>query len=103
VKNPPGKTVYVAMNGNDSNDGLTLDYAKRTVKAAVAIASGGDTVKVSPGTYVEDNPIVLAENVSIEGAELRNCIITPYNPGLDLFWMTNGTHLTDLSFQGQTA
>jgi hypothetical protein len=103
VTNPPGKTIYVAMNGSDLNDGLTLDYAKRTIEAAVGIASAGDTVKVSPGTYVENNPITLAEDVSIEGAELRNCIVTPLNPGNDLFWVSNGNHLTDLSFQGQPA
>ena len=103
VNNPPGKTIYVTTNGDDANDGLTLDYPKRTIKSAVEISSSGDTIKVSPGTYVEDNPITLPENVSIEGAELRNCIVTPLNPGSDLFWVTNGTHLTDLSFQGQTA
>jgi hypothetical protein len=99
----PGKTVYVTVNGSDTNDGLTIDNAKRTIKAAVGIASTGDTVKVSPGNYVENNPILLTENVSIEGAELRNCIVTPQNPDSDLFWVTNGTHITDLSFQGQTA
>ena len=102
VLSSPGKTVYVATNGNDSNDGLTIDTPKATVKAAVGITSSGDTVKVSPGTYIEDNPITLPENVAIEGAELRNCIITPQNPNSDLFWVTNGTHLTDLSFQGQS-
>ena len=101
--NPPGKTIYVAKNGNNSNDGLTLDLAKQTVKAAVGIAVTGDTVKVSPGTYIENNPIILSENVSIEGAELRNCIVTPQNPGSDLFLVSNGNHITDLSFQGQTA
>jgi hypothetical protein len=103
VTNPPGKTVYVAINGNDSSDGLTLDNAKRTIKAAVGITSSGDTVRVSPGTYVEDNPIIFPENISIEGAELRNCIVTPQNPGADLFLVSNGNHLTDLSFQGQTS
>ena len=103
ANNPPGKTIYVTINGNDINNGLTLDYPKRTIKAAVGIASTGDTIKVSPGTYVENNPIVMPEDVSIEGAELRNCIVTPQNPGQDLFWVTNGTHLTDLSFQGQTS
>ena len=101
--NPPGKTIYVAKNGNNSNNGLTLDFAKQTVKAAVGIASAGDTVKVSPGTYIEDNPIILPEDVSIEGAELRNCIVVPQNSGDDLFWVSNGDHLTDLSFQGPTA
>lgn len=103
VSNPPGKTVYVTTNGDDSNDGLTLDFAKQSIKAAVGITSAGDTVKVSPGTYVEDNPIILPENISIEGAELRNCIVVPQNSANDLFLVSNGDHLTDLSFQGPTA
>ena len=103
TSNPPGKTIYVAKNGNDANNGLTLDLAKQSIKAAVDIATTGDTIKVSPGTYIENNPIILSENVSIEGAELRNCIVTPQNPGSDLFWVSNGNHITDLSFQGQTA
>ncbi len=98
---PPGKTVYVTMNGNDSNDGLTIDTAKRSIKSALSITNPGDTVKVSAGTYIEDNPLLVGPDVSIEGAELRNCIITPQNPDLDLFWVSNGDHLTDLSFQGQ--
>ncbi len=103
VSNPPGKTIYVTKNGSDSNTGLTLDDALQSIKYASSIATSGDTIKVSPGTYIENNPITLSENVAVEGAELRNCIITPQNPSLDLFWVTNGTHLTDLSFQGQTA
>jgi len=103
VSNPPGKTIYVTTNGSNSNSGLTLDDALQTIKYASSLATSGDTIKVSPGTYIENNPITLSENVSVEGAELRNCIITPQNPNLDLFWVTNGTHLTDLSFQGQTA
>jgi hypothetical protein len=103
TSNPPGKTIYVAKNGNNSNDGLTLEFPKQTIKAAAAIALAGDTIKVSPGTYIEDNPITLAVDVSVEGAELRNCIVTPQNPGSDLFWVSNGNHITDLSFQGQTA
>jgi len=103
VSNPPGKTIYVAQNGSDSNNGQTLDFPVRTIKFAAANAVSGDTIKVSPGTYIEDNPITLPENVAVEGAELRNCIVTPQNPGLDLFWVTNGTHITDLSFQGQTS
>ena len=103
VSNPPGKTIYVAINGSDSNQGTTVDYAKRTIKNAASIAVSGDTIKVLPGTYVENNPVTLPENVSIEGAELRNCIVTPQTPSLDLFWVSNGNHITDLSFQGQTS
>jgi hypothetical protein len=99
--NPAGKTIFVNQNGNDDNSGLTENDAKRTVKSAASIALFGDTIKVFPGTYVEDNPIVLNPTVSVEGAELRNCVITPKNPGKDLFYTNNGCHLTDLSFIGQ--
>ena len=97
---PIGKTIYVSQNGNDSNTGLAENYPKRTVKNAAGIASSGDTIKVFPGVYVENNPIVLQKTVSVEGTELRNCVITPQNPGLDLFHVNNGCHITDLSFVG---
>ncbi len=96
-----GKTIFVAQNGNDLNSGLVEADPKRTIKAAIAISVPGDTVKVYPGAYVEDNPIVMPTNTSIEGAELRNCLVTPANPGLDLFQTNDGCHITDLSFVGQ--
>jgi hypothetical protein len=99
--NPPGKTIFVNQNGDDNNSGLTENDAKRTLKSAASIALFGDTIKVFPGTYVEDNPIVLNPTVSVEGAELRNCVITPKNPSKDLFYTNNGCHITDLSYIGQ--
>ena len=95
-----GKTLFVTENGNDDNDGLNEGNAKATIKSAVASASEGDTVKVFPGTYVEDNPINLPDNVSVEGTELRRCIVTPQNNGSDLFFVSQGCHITDLSFIG---
>ena len=100
IFNAPGKTIYVTKNGNDSNDGLTLDFAKASIKSASLIAIAKDTIKVSPGTYTENNPITLAADVSVEGAELRNCIIVPQNTQQDLFLVSNGVHMTDLSFVG---
>ena len=98
-----GKTLFVTENGNDDNDGLNEGNAKATIKSAVASASEGDTVKVFPGTYVENNPINLPDNVSVEGTELRRCIVTPQNGGEDLFYVSQGCHLTDLSFVGTAA
>ena len=97
---PLGKTIFVTQNGNDANSGLTENDAKRTVKAAAAISFPGDTIKIYPGTYVENNPIILPTRVSAEGTELRNCIITPRFPNRDLFHVNNSCHLTDLSFIG---
>ena len=98
-----GKTLFVTENGNDDNDGLNEGNAKATIKSAVASASEGDTVKVFPGTYVENNPINLPDNVSVEGTELRRCVVTPQHGGQDLFYVSQGCHLTDLSFVGAAA
>lgn len=100
IRTTIGKTIFVSFEGNDSNTGLLNNDAKKTIKAAAALALPGDTIKVFPGTYVENNPIVLSKDVSVEGTELRNCLVSPQNTGLDLFHVNNGCHLTDLSFVG---
>src|SRR5210317_2251098 len=93
-----GKTIFVSKNGSDSNTGLNEVDSKASIKAAAAIALPNDTIKVYPGTYVEDNPVNLPDNISVEGLELRQCIISPQNTGEDLFYIGEGTHITDLSF-----
>ena len=95
-----GKTLFVSENGNDDNTGLDENNAKATIKSAVELASPGDTVKVYPGTYTENNPINLPDNVSVEGTELRRCLVAPQNAGSDLFYVSQGSHITDLSFVG---
>jgi hypothetical protein len=97
---PIGKTIFVSQTGSDSNTGLAENHPKRTIKAAAAIAFPGDTVKVYPGVYIEDNPVYLSPRVSVEGTELRNCVVTPKNPERDLFYVNNSCHVTDLSFIG---
>jgi len=103
IKTSIGKTIYVSYLGSDTNTGLIESDAKRTIKAAAALALPGDTIKVFPGTFVEDNPITLAANVSVQGTELRNCTVTPQYPNLDLFYVNNGCHMTNLNFNGSPA
>ena len=103
IKTSIGKTIYVSYLGSDTNTGLVESDAKRTIKAAAALALPGDTIKVFPGTFVENNPITLAANVSIQGTELRNCTITPQYPDRDLFYVNNGCHMTNLNFNGSPA
>jgi hypothetical protein len=97
---PIGKTIFVTQTGDDTNSGLTDNNPKLTIKAAAAIALPGDTIKVYPGYYQEDNPIILSPQVAVEGTELRNCQIRPRNASKDLFYVNNGVHITDLSFVG---
>jgi hypothetical protein len=103
IRTSIGKTIFVSFDGNDSNSGLLNNDAKKTIKAAAALALPGDTIKVFPGTYVENNPIILSKNVSIEGTELRNCLVSPQNSGLDLFHVNDGVHITNLSFIGASS
>ena len=100
---PIGKTIYVSQNGDDDNTGLTENYTKRTIKAAAAAALYGDTIQVFPGVYVEENPIILAKTVSVNGTELRNCVVTPKYPDQDLFYVNNGCHINNISFIGQNS
>jgi hypothetical protein len=97
---PIGKTIYVSQTGNDNNTGLAENHPRLTIKSAASIALPGDTIKVFPGYYLEENPIVLLPQVAVEGTELRNCQIRPKTPSKDLFLVNNGVHITDLSFVG---
>jgi len=100
---PNGKTIFVTQAGDDNNTGLAENHAKKTIKAAAAIAVFGDTIKVFPGFYVEENPIVLKPTVSVEGGELRNVVVAPKYPNLDLYQVNNGCHIADMSFRENQA
>lgn len=48
---PPPATLYVAPNGNDTNDGRSPDQPLRTITHATQIVQPGDTVYLRGGTY----------------------------------------------------
>ena len=91
--------LYVTADGSDTNTGQKLGDAKATIAGAVAISTAGTVIRVSAGTYLENNPINLPEQVSIVGDSLREVSITPQNQG-DLFYVTNGNYISDISFTG---
>ena len=92
--------IYVTKDGNDNNTGLKLGDAKATIKSAVGIATTGDVIRVSAGSYVENNPIDIPPQVSIVGDSLREVSVTPQNAGQDLFYVAPGNYLSELSFTG---
>ena len=91
--------IYVTRDGNDTNTGLKLGDAKATIAGAVAIASAGSVIRVSAGSYVENNPIDVPNQVSIVGDSLREVSITPQNQG-DLFYVGNANYIAEMSFVG---
>jgi len=96
---PTTNVIYVSKDGNDSNDGGSLQNSKLTIKSALSSASAGTVIKVSAGTYSEDNPLIVPPQVSIVGDSLREVTVTPQNNG-DLFYVSNGDYISDMSFTG---
>jgi hypothetical protein len=91
--------LYVTKDGSDTNTGKKLGDAKATISGAVAISTAGTVIKVSAGTYIENNPITLPDQVSIVGDSLREVTITPQNTG-DLFYIGAGNYVAEMSFVG---
>jgi hypothetical protein len=92
--------LYVTKDGSDTNTGKKIGDAKATIKGAVAAATEGTVIKVSAGSYVENNPIELPPQVSIVGDSLREVSVTPLNSDKDLFHVSPGNYVTEMSFTG---
>ena len=93
-----GNTYFVSVLGNDNNTGLNERDALRSIKKAAQLAQPGDSIKLYPGQYIEDNPIRFRDRVSVEGMELRNVLVTPANPEKDLYQVGEAFHATNHSF-----
>jgi len=98
--NEVGNTFYVNKEGNDNDTGLSPDRAFLTIKKAVGIATRNDAIHVAAGKYVEDNPLVLDDFVTIIGGDIRNCEIEPANPEHDVIQLGKAATVQDLSFVG---
>lgn len=92
--------LYVSKSGNDSNDGRSLTFSKRTIKSAVASASTSTTIFVKSGDYIEDTPITVPDFVSIVGDNLRTVTVRPTTSTNDIFYVNNGTYIANMTFKG---
>jgi len=101
---PPGvetkRTIWVTKNGQDSNSGLLEGDAKATLGGAAAVAQEGDTIKIRPGKYLENNPVGLRTDVSVTGEDLRLVTIVPQNKTDDVIHVRRGCLVENLSFAG---
>ena len=109
-------TLYVSStDGDDNNDGRTIQFPLRTIKRAASLAAPGydgrygfDTgsiqngyvIKVQAGTYLEDNPVILPKNTTIWGAGLRITKINAKNPTEDLFYVNSGCYIAEVTMGG---
>jgi hypothetical protein len=68
---------YVTEEGSDSNDGKNISRSFATIRHAVGITTGPATIYVKAGVYEEQLPIIVPEEVSIVGDNLRTTKIRP--------------------------
>ena len=92
--------LYVTADGNDINTGKKLGDAKATIGGAIAEATTGTVIKVSAGYYIENNPLIIPEQVSIVGDSLREVSVSPQNANQDLFYVSNGNYIAEMSYTG---
>jgi hypothetical protein len=94
--------LYVSKDGSDTDPG-TVNRTYLTIKEALSNAVDGDTIKVSSGVYTEDNPLTVPVGVSIIGDSLRNVTVIPANTTADVFWLNNGSYVTEITIKNYVA
>lgn len=68
---------YVTEEGSNSNDGKSISRSFATLRYAVGIVTGPATIYVKAGVYDEQLPIIVPEEVTIVGDNLRTTKIRP--------------------------
>jgi hypothetical protein len=91
--------LYVSKDGNDNNNGQTLENSFLTLKTALANSAPGTAIFLKSGDYTENNPVTVPARVAIIGDGLRTVTIRPANKTLDLFYVNNGCYLTGMTFR----
>lgn len=93
---------YVAVTGNNSNDGLSISSAKATINGALIAAAAGDVIHVTPGTYTEK------VNINKQGIKLvstEGASVTFINPstaaGLGTVSITSGINNVTIGESGK--
>jgi len=104
--NDVGGRIYVSQQiGSDNNDGRSAVNPVRTIKKAAQLAWQTPGVKesiiISGGDYVEDNPISLPPDCSIVGDNLRLVIIRPANPRKHMMKFGDKNYVIGVTYRDQ--
>jgi hypothetical protein len=99
--NEAGNTYHVTTNGDDTEEGTSVDNAFATIKHALSVATSGDNIKISAGTYTEAFPLVVPAGVTVGGEGLRATVIKPTagTNNKDCFHLNSGTTVQHISIK----
>lgn len=98
-----GNIFYVSTLGSDTNVGDHQHGAFRTIEHALAVAdsstAGPVTIFIYPGEYEEICPLVVPENTTITGEDLRNTIVKPAMSYIseDIFHLNQNTMVENIT------
>ena len=100
VTAPVGNVLYVAGNGNDSNDGYSFANALANIHTALDRAQPWTTVFVKSGDYILYNqPVTIKQRVGMVGDNLRTTTIRPHQANVDMFYVNNASYVTGITFR----
>ena len=92
--------LYVAQNGNDTNDGRTMGNAFANIHVALAAATQWTTVFLKSGDYrLYNQPVTIPRRVALVGDNLRTTTIRPSQPSVDMFYVENASYVTGITFR----
>ena len=98
-----GNIFYVSTLGSDTNVGDHQHGAFRTIEHALAVADssteGPVTIFIYPGEYEENLPLIVPENTTITGEDIRNVIVKPAagSESLDVFHLNQNTMVENIT------
>ena len=101
----PGNIFFVSANGDNTNVGDHIQGPLATIEEALSRADastdGPVTIRVLPGVYEENLPLVVPNRVSIIGFDLRNCVVKPAagSESKDVFHLDDSTLISDLTIK----
>jgi hypothetical protein len=101
----PGNILYVAKDGANTNVGDHINGALLTIEEALSRADastdGPVTIKIMPGVYEENLPLVVPNRVSIMGDEIRSVTVKPAagSESKDVFHLDDSTMISKLTIK----
>ena len=100
-----GNIIYVSKDGIDTNVGDHPNGSLLTIEEAIArvdsSTAGPVTIRISPGVYEENLPLVIPSDVSVQGVDIRNVVVKPAagSESKDVFHVDDNTTISDLTIK----
>ena len=100
-----GNIIYVSKQGDNTNVGDHINGPLLTIEEALSRADastdGPVTIKLMPGVFEENLPLVVPNRVSIIGTDIRNTVVKPAagSESKDVFHLDDSTLISNLTIK----